>query len=83
MVLIFAILVICCQIVSGEEYCLARTQKDCLVDTFLVKDEDSCFYSCEQFEDGEDKPGEFSLIKNKATELLANRFSNLNQQHNS
>lgn len=75
MVLIFAILVICCQIVSGEEYCLARTQKDCPVDTFLVKDEDSCFYSCEQFEDGEDKPGEFFFFfRNKSTELLPNWF---------
>lgn len=60
MVLILAISVICCVLggVLGEEYCLTKTQKDCPGDTFLVKAKDSCFYTCEPFDYGEDKPGE-------------------------
>lgn len=62
MVLHLAILVILCQGVLAEEYCLTRTQKDCPKDTFLVKGKDSCFYSCEVFDYGEDKPGELVVF---------------------
>lgn len=70
MVLTLAILVICCQIILGEEFCFTRTQKDCPSDTFLVKDDESCFYSCKQFDDGEDMPGEWFLISIGAWSLI-------------
>lgn len=59
MVFTLAILLTFCQIVLGEDYCHTKTQKDCSKDTFLVKDGNSCFYSCKEFDVGEDKPGEF------------------------